>query len=471
MKNYIYYFALILLFGNGSCNKKASYDMPASTVSLYQIVKEDTYNFSFFRSLIDRAGLSDLYNDPGEYTVFAPNNSAFTAAGYTPAVIAATSPDSLQRLVKNHIVEGKIDIRDIGGTQELTALSGSTIIVVKTDNGIYVDGGDVTNPKNEMATNGLLNVINKLLVSRSSVLERINTYVNATSNNTLTFCAAAITRASQGSTNLAQILGDPKSDYTFFAPNNGAFIDAGFTTLAKIQSFDADSLTRLLQYQLVPGRKLSSDLDNTPFNSVAGIPIYFDRTKTGITTYNYANGIVFGGGGSSNMLAGNGVVHTVSRIFPKPVTMTSLARIKADTALTFFDAALTKASSAGGTDYVKLLSDASASYTVFAINNQAFRNAGYATIAAVSAESPTVLGNMLKFHLLPKRQNSMNFPENGTAATLLTTGADSPNYITITRTGGYKVKGPSNPSSATVNPGDVVTTNGLVNVVNLMLLP
>jgi uncharacterized surface protein with fasciclin (FAS1) repeats len=471
MKNYIYYFALVGLFGNGACNKRASYDMPASAVSLYEIVKEDTYNFSSFKSLIDRAGLSDLYSQPGEYTVFAPNNSAFTAAGYTPAVIAATSPDSIQRLVMNHIVEGTIDIRDISGTEELTALSGSTIKVVKTGNGIYVDGADVTNPQHATATNGLLNVINKLLVSKSSVLERINTYVNATSNSTLTFCAAAITRASQGSTNLSQLLNDPKSDYTFFAPNNGAFIDAGFNTLAKITSFDPDSLTRLLQYQLVPGRKLTSDLDSTPVNSVAGIPIYFDRTKPGNTTFNYANGIVFGGGGSSNMMAGNGVVHIVSRIFPKPDTMTTLARIKSDTALTFFDAALTKASQGGDMDYVKLLSDPLTSYTVYAINNQAFRNAGYATVTAVSNESATLLGNMLKFHLLPKRQNSMNFAENSTAATMLTTGANSPTYLTITRTGGYKVKGPSNVASASVNPADVVTTNGLVNVINLMLLP
>src|SRR5688500_18838321 len=159
MKNCIYYLAFVLLFANSSCEKKASYDMPASAVSLYELVKEDAYNFSSFRSLIDRAGLSDLYNDPGEYTVFAPNNNAFTAAGYTPAVIAATSADSIQILVKNHIVEGKIDIRTIEGTQELTALSGSTIKVVKTDHGIYVDGADVTNPQNATATNGILNVI------------------------------------------------------------------------------------------------------------------------------------------------------------------------------------------------------------------------------------------------------------------------------------------------------------------------
>jgi uncharacterized surface protein with fasciclin (FAS1) repeats len=471
----IYYAAFAGLLGSSACNKMASSDMPSPAVSLYQVVKEDSYNFSTFRSLIDRAGLSDLYQQAGEYTVFAPNNSAFTAAGYTTAVIQATSTDSLQRLVKNHIVQGKIDIRAISGTQELTALSGEKISVQKIGNAIYVDGSDITNPQTITATNGTLNVINKLLVKKASVLERINTYVNATSNSTLTFCAAAIARASEGSTNLVQLLSDPKGEYTFFAPNNGAFIDAGFNTLAKITSFDPDSLTRLLQYQLLPGRKLVSDLDSLPVNSGAGVPVYFDRAKPTITTFGYANGIVFGGGGSSNMLAGKSVVHTVSRIFPKPIATTTLARIRADTTLTFFDAALLKASPGGDMDYVKILYDPKAADTVYAITNQAFRNAGYATITAVNNESVTLLGKILKFHLLPKRQNSLNFPENGTAATLLMTktssDADGPTYLTITRTGGYKVKGPSNPSSATVSPADIVTTNGLLNVINLVLQP
>ena len=472
--NCLYYFAFVGLLGNSACNKKESFDMPSSAVSLYQVVKEDSYNFSAFRSLIDRAGLKDLYDQPGNYTVFAPSNSAFTAAGYTNAVIQATSADSIQRLVKNHIVEGKVDIRAISGTEELTALSGEKIKVQKIGDAIYIDGSDVTNPKTVTATNGTLNVINKLLVTKASILERINTYVNATSNSTLTFCAAAIARASEGSTNLAQLLTDPKGEYTFFAPNNGAFTDAGFT-LAKITSFDPDSLTRLLQYQLLPGRRLVSDLDSLPVNSVAGVPIYFDRRKTTTTTYNYANGIVFGGGGSSNMLAGKSVVHTVSRIFPKPIATTTLARIRADTSLTFFDAALLKASPGADRDYVQMLNDPKASYTVYAITNQAFRSAGYATITAVNNESAVVLRKLLQFHLLPQRQNSMNFPENGTAATLLITknpaDADSPTYVTITRTGGYKVKGPSNPSSATVSPSDLVTTNGLLNVINLVLQP
>jgi uncharacterized surface protein with fasciclin (FAS1) repeats len=470
----IFIFAVILLLGAGACKKKASYDMPEPAVSLYDIIKTDAYNFSTFRYIIDRAGLSDLYKQGGEYTVFAPNSSAFAAAGYNTAHIQATSMDSLQKIVKNHIVQGKIDVRAITGMQELTALSGEKIKVQKIGNAIYVDGSDITNPKTVTGTNGTLNVINKVLVTKASILERITTYANSTANSQLTFCAAAILKASEGSTNFVQLLGDPNSDYTFFAPNNGAFIDSGYTTIAKIQTTNPEILTRLLKYQLIQGRKTAAELDSTPVNSVLGDPIYFDRIKPGTTTYSYANGIVFGAGGSGNMFAAKGVIHIVSRIFAKPIATNTLDRIKADTSLTFFDAALTRASTAG-VDYVKMLSDSKSSYTVYAINNQAFRTAGYFSVGAIEAENANVLSNIIKFHLLHKRQNSINFPENGTAATLLvtknTTGVESPTYLTITKTGSYKVKGSSNPTSAVVNPGDVTTTNGLLNVINLLLLP
>lgn len=471
---FILLFTLTFCLGISSCKKLVSYDMPPSSVSLYEIIKQDPNNFSYFRTIIDRAGLSDLYQN-GQCTVFAPTTSAFLAAGYTMAAIQATSIDSLQRLVKNHVVAGKIDVRSISSKQELTALSGEKIIVQKIGNAIYVDGSDITNPWNQDATNGILNVINKLLVAKASILERVNTYSTSTTNASLSFLSAAITRASEGTTKFSQLLGDPAADYTFFAPNNGAFIDAGYTTLAKITGTNPDTLAKILNYHLVQGRKLVSDLDSTPANAITGVPLYFDRIKPSTTTLSYVNGIAFGGGGTGNMLAGKGVIHVVSRFLPAPITTTTLDRIKSDTTLSYFNAAVTRASQGGDMNYASMLSDAAASYTVFAVNNQGFRNAGYKNIDAVNNENPALLRTMLKFHLLNKRQNSINYIENGTAATLLTvktaTGTSSPTYITITKTGGYKVKGPSNTASATVNPGDVVTTNGILNVINNVLLP
>lgn len=474
-QSFTFFFVLIFTLGMSSCKKDASYDLPPSSVSLYEIIKEDAYNFSYFRGIIDRAGLADLYQQTGEYTVFAPTTNSFLAAGYTWTAIQGLSTDSLQRLVKNHIVKGKVDIRSISGARELTALSGEKILVQKTGNAVYVDGSDVTNTKNADATNGVLNVINKLLIAKASILERINTYNTSTTAVSLSFLSVAITRASEGTTNFLQLLGDPAAEYTFFAPNNGAFTDAGYTTLTKITAAHPDTLGKMLNYHLIQGRKLVSELDSTSVNSITGVPIFFDRIKPAVTTYSYANGISFGGGATGNMFAGKSVIHVVSRFLPAPVITTTLERINADTSLTYFHAAVVKASEAVDMNYITMLSDPLSSYTVFAINNNGFRRAGYLSIDAINAETPSVLSKILKFHLLSKRQNSINFVENGTAATLLTingaTGINSPTYITVTKTGGYKVKGPSNTTTIPVSPGNIVTTNGLVNIIDNFLLP
>lgn len=471
MKYVRLYPVLLIAFLAGSCKKQSSIDAPPSAVNAYEAISEDSYNFSTFKYLVDRTGQADLLRS-GNYTLFAPVNGAFVAAGYTTAAIQLISSDSLILLVKNHLVEGRMDSRSFASGQTLTTLSGDKIIVQKTGNDIYVDGGNITNA-DENITNGVFHVINKLLARRTSVLDRINTYANSTSNSQFTFLMAAIGRASQGSTNFTSLLSDPAAAYTFFAPNNGAFIDGGYATVAAIAAAVPDTLGRLLNRHLLSNKLLTPDLDTTkPQSTLNATPVYFDRIKSGITTIGYANGLAFSGG-SANMLGGSkGVVHSVSRFLPVPISTTTLARVQSDTSLSFFNAALIKASQAGGVDFTKLLSDASASYTVFAVNNGGFRSAGYVSLTAVSNESATVLNKLIRFHLVNKRINNINVAESGTVQTLLTLdGNNAPSSLTFALSGGFKVKGPSNVNTVPVVTANVVTTNGLLNIIGSVLTP
>jgi uncharacterized surface protein with fasciclin (FAS1) repeats len=118
----------------------------------------------------------------------------------------------------------------------------------------------------------------------------------------------------------------------------------------------------------------------------------------------------------------------------------------------------------------------SSSYTVFAVNNAGLRTAGYANVAAINAEKATVLADILKLHLISKRLNNINIIENGTANTLLridnTSGTPLYDALTFTfMVGGYKVKGPSNVTSIPVITANIVTTNGLLNIIGSVLQP
>lgn len=72
--------------------------------------------------------------------------------------------------------------------------------------------------------------------------------------------------------------------------------------------------------------------------------------------------------------------------------------------------------------------------------------------------------------------NNINLAENATYPTLfttkdITTGIVSPTYITFLITGGFKVKGLSNATTIPVITGNVVTTDGLVNIIGTVLKP
>ena len=480
MKNIFKHCSIVLLcfllLVSNSCKKLSAYDIP-SNASIYQNLTNDAFNFSVFKSLIDKTKLNDLLSN-GSYTVFAPTNVAFNTAGYTGDVLKNMSMDSMVLLVKNHIVEGVKNINMLVDRQELTTLSGNRILIQKSGVDVYVDGGDITNP-NESATNGVVHVINKLLVARSSVYDRITNYISPYTDNSFNLLLAAIDRASQGSVNIKQLLSSTTDPYTFFAPNDAAFKDGGYASIAVVNAANPEDLIKLLENQLVKGKILTTDFDTSngkPLNSINNNIIYGDRIKkSNQYTYFYSNGISVSGG-YANMFAGAGVVNVVYRFLPVPIPMTSLARIQSDTSLTFFNATTVKATQAGKFNFVKMLSDPLSSYTVFAINNNGFRAMGYKDITAVNSTDPNVLSDMLAFHFANKRLNNINFANNTGLPTLYIYPNTTPPTVAsinmyISPGLGFQVKGQSNMLTYNVLTGNIVTTNGLLNIIGGVLTP
>lgn len=460
------------LFGLAACKKLSSYDYPPGAGSAYDIITADV-SFSYFKTIVDKAGLADMLKGGDAYTVFVPSNNAFIASGYPLTLLQTMPAADLSVLVKNHMLAGKIDIKTVTGVQ--TAVSGRKLLIQSLGSAYYADGGDITNPDEE-TTNGFVHFINKVLVTAPTLMDAIGKYSNATANSQLSFLAAAITRASTGSTNFTTLL-TGSDQYTLLAPNNGAFIDGGYATLAAVQAAQPDVLGNMLKYQLIQGAKLTTAFDSIPVNAMNGNSIYFDRSSNSArTTLWYANGILFGNTGSPNIMAGNGVLHTVSRLLPTPVTMTTWDRIQSDANLSLFYTLIQRAATASADmNFQNMLSGANNSYTVFAINNAGLTAAGYGTTAAINAESPAVLANIVKLHIIPKRINNINIAENGTVGTLLKTTDASGNTttasLTFTQTGGFKIKGASNTASVPVVTANLVTTNGLLNIIGTVLTP
>ncbi|NNU34027.1 fasciclin domain-containing protein [Mucilaginibacter sp. S1162] len=388
--------------------KLKSYDYPPDSASPYELITNDN-NFSIFKIAVDRAGLAGLLSSNDAYTVFAPNNTAFTNAGYPQTLIQTMPVADVITPVKNHIITGKLDATTI--TTPKATLSGRQISVQKIGTTYYIEGGDILN-KNLKTTGGYLNTINRLIYSRPTILDVITAYnANFTvAAQQYTYLQAAITRASTGSTNFTALFTGTEP-YTLFAPTNDAFITAGYATVAAVQAAAPDVLGNLLKYQMIQGAKLTSAFDSVVVKAYNGTNIYFDIAKSSanITSW-YANGVVFGNAGG-NLTANNGVVHAVGRFFPTPITTTTLDRINSDATLTMFAALIQRASTADPKfNFTSMLSGAS-SYTVYAVNNTGLIAAGYANVAAINAENPEKLAAILKLHIVAKRTNNINVAE------------------------------------------------------------
>ncbi|RYF93829.1 MAG: fasciclin domain-containing protein, partial [Chitinophagaceae bacterium] len=135
----------------------------------------------------------------------------------------------------------------------------------------------------------------------------------------------------------------------------------------------------------------------------------------------------------------------------------------ADPRFTYLVAAVTRAD-ASGTSISGALK-AAGPLTVFAPVNQAFIDAGFPTIESIQAADPNTLSNILLYHVISARVFSSDLTEGATPTTA------GGGVLTITLTGGAKVKGNANPMPANIAVTNVVAANGVIHAVDKVLLP
>ncbi|WP_113635135.1 fasciclin domain-containing protein [Nubsella zeaxanthinifaciens] len=277
-------------------------------LSIADIVAADD-NFSLLETALNHAQLTGTLKGEGNFTLFAPNNAAFAAAGLdTDAKITAMSAETLKQILLYHVLPNRTPASAIP-TASNTAVATSAnanVFVTKNANGVFVNGATVLTA-DVNAKNGVVHIINRVLMPASG-----NIVQAAQANANFSFLVAAITRASQGSTNVAQVLSGT-GPFTVFAPTNQAFINAGFTTIASIQAASPATLTNILTYHVIAGRVLSSDLTE------GAMPTTVQGGKVTISLTGGAKVKGLGNTTSSNItttnvITTNGVIHAIDQV-------------------------------------------------------------------------------------------------------------------------------------------------------------
>lgn len=299
----VFMLAGMLFLMLSSCKK----DEAVPTKTIAALVTENA-NLSLLRTAVVRAGLVETLSGQGTFTVFAPDNNAFAAAGLgTEAAINAVPEATLRQILLYHVLGQEYASGSIpSATTELTTAGDARIYVTKNTNGVFVNGATVITADVD-AQNGVVHVINKVLMPPPGNLVQL-----AQSNPNLSFLVAAVVRASQGNTNVAGVLSGA-GPFTVFAPTNTAFQNAGFATVEAIQQADPNTLASILTYHVIGARVFSSDLtEGARPATVNGANVTITLSggaKVKGNTNATASNIT-----ATDIVASNGVVHVIDAV-------------------------------------------------------------------------------------------------------------------------------------------------------------
>jgi uncharacterized surface protein with fasciclin (FAS1) repeats len=169
------------------------------------------------------------------------------------------------------------------------------------------------------------------------------------------------------------------------------------------------------------------------------------------------------------------VVHVVDAIIIPPV-QNIMGTIAVNSNLTLLNAAIARANLAGALS-------ASGPLTLFAPSNSAFVAAGFPTEAAINAASPSDLAAILTYHVRPGRVFSTNFTPpsiNDPQAIRYTIDGEGktqpanmvmlPND-TVKVTTNIRLIGKKTAGETTITQANITATNGVVHIIDKVLLP
>jgi uncharacterized surface protein with fasciclin (FAS1) repeats len=276
-------------------------------------------------------------------------------------------------------------------------------------------------------------------------------------------------------TGLAGALSNASASLTVFAPTNAAFsqLPAPFNNAANIGGItDAAQiafLKNVLLYHVLGAEVFSSQISNGASSAVTIKPagtsndntVYFSKTF-GLIRVNGNSDVI-----RANINATNGVIHVIDKVLLFP-TETIAGIAIANPNFSTLVAALVKTNLAG-------VFGGSGDFTVFAPTNAAFAQlpAPFKTAASINAitDPATIaaLANILKYHVTGSR----NFAWDLGIFRRITTIANAPNNK-VTTILGYDngwVKGDNNNSFSKITPADILATNGVIQVIDKVLLP
>ncbi len=292
------------------CTKTNNSGNSTSGYTITDIMKQST-NATIFYKALATTGLDTVLAGQGPFTAFVPTDSAFAASGITASTITSVPASIVKNLVLYNIIAGSALPRaslPAGPAARMVMANGDSTFITNNSAGLFVNGVPVRQA-DISASNGIIHAISQsaLLPAQGSLYQLVQL------DTSFTLLVAAVSRASQGSTDVQTLLSS-KGPYTLLAPLNSAFRNNGYADLTAINSANPDTLASQLLYHMLPGRLFTPDI-------VDGKKLFTAADSTMV--FNAVNGHwkLRGNGNTSdinlvnaNILAYNGVLFVIDQM-------------------------------------------------------------------------------------------------------------------------------------------------------------
>ncbi len=400
--------------------------------------------FTTLVAAVKAAGLVETLKGEGPFTVLAPTDEAFAKlpAGTVEALLA--EPEKLKEILLYHVIAAKAMSTDVAQLNSADTVFGQPVTITVDGDAIRINDALVTAADIE-ATNGVIHVIDTVLLPPAApateLKDIVDTAIGAGQFKTLVAAveAAGLVETLKG-----------EGPFTVLAPSDEAFAKLPAGTVEALLA-EPEKLKEILLYHVIAAKAMSTDVAqlnsaDTVFGQPVTITVDGDsiRINDALVT-------------AADIEALNGVIHVIDTVLLPPASPASELKDIVDTAVAAgqFKTLVAAVEAAGLVETLK----GEGPFTVLAPTDEAFAKLPAGTIEALLAE-PEKLKDILLYHVLSGKAMAADVVKMTAAGTAL----GKP--ITI-KVDGDKVM----INDALVTVTDIETSNGVIHVIDTVLLP
>jgi uncharacterized surface protein with fasciclin (FAS1) repeats len=139
---------------------------PAAAKTIVGVASGDP-QFSTLVKLVKSAGLAGTLSK-GSYTVFAPTNAAFAKVPKKTLTALGKDKAKLKAVLLYHVVQGRVPASKVVKLKSAKTLEGASVKIAVKGGKVYLNGSTQVTKTDVKASNGIIHVIDEVLLPPSS---------------------------------------------------------------------------------------------------------------------------------------------------------------------------------------------------------------------------------------------------------------------------------------------------------------